>query len=73
MGSDCSTSVEHMPRNREVVGLNPARYWIFSILYPFSSATLIQVPRGDATLLIFSLAVQLEASKLNKHRLSKKS
>ena len=35
LGSGCSTAVERMPRNREVVGSNPAGCWaffLFSIL-----------------------------------------
>ena len=53
-GSGCRTAVECTPHDTEVVGLNPAGYWAFySLLYPISSASLIQVPQGGATLLIF--------------------
>ena len=42
LGCGCSTAVEHMPRNRVIMGSNPAGCWAF-----FSSlrrAFLIQVP-----------------------------
>ena len=55
-GGSCSTAVECMPRNREVVGLIPpggGGCWAFSLFYPPKSASLIQVLRGGATLLIF--------------------
>ena len=66
VGSSCSTVVEHTPYDREIVGSNPAMCWAFSLLYLISSALLIQVPHGGATLLIFlkiCLAVQLEANQ----------
>ena len=67
-----STAVEHTPRNREVVGSNPAGCWAFSLIYPLSSASLIQVPQRGGTLLIFlheiCLAVQFDANKHNKGR-----
>ena len=33
-GSSCSTAIEHMPRDREVVGSNPDGCWaFFSLLF----------------------------------------
>ena len=52
-GSGCSTAEERMPRNREVMGSNPAGCCAFSLLYPLSSAFFIQIPQVGATLLIF--------------------
>ena len=50
----CSTVViECMPRDREVVGSNPTGCWDFPLFYSISSASLILVPRGGETLLIF--------------------
>ena len=67
MGSGCSTAAERTARNREVVGSNPAGCWAFSLIYPLSSASLIQVPQRGATLLIFlqkiCLAMQLETKQ----------
>ena len=54
-GSGCSKVVECTPCNREVVDLNPVGCWAFSLLCPFSSVSLSQVPPGGATLLIFLL------------------
>ena len=49
----CSTVViECMPRDREVVGSNPTGCWDFPLFYTIS-ASLILVPRGGETLLIF--------------------
>ena len=45
MGSGCSTGVEYMPCDGEVVGSTPIGYWTVF----FSSLSC----RGDATLLIF--------------------
>ena len=45
-------AVDHLPRTRVVVGSNPAE--LFSLLYPQSGMSLMQVPRGAAKLLIFS-------------------
>ena len=42
LGSGCSTVVEHMPCDREVMGSNPAGCWAFSLLYLISSASLIR-------------------------------
>ena len=54
LGAGCSAAVEGTPYDREVVGSNTARCWgFYSLLYPISSASLIQVPQGGATLLIF--------------------
>ena len=53
MGSGCSTAVEHTLCDREVVGSYPARCWAFPLLYLISSTSLIQVPHGDATQMIF--------------------
>ena len=39
--------------HREVMGSNPAGCWAFSLFCPLSSASLIKVPQGGATLLIF--------------------
>ena len=52
-GSGCSTAVECTPHDREVVGLNPTGWRLFSLHYPISSASLIQVPQAGATLMIF--------------------
>ena len=52
-GSGCSTAVECTPHIREVMGSNPAGFRAFSLLYPLSNSSLIQVPQGSATLLIF--------------------
>ena len=38
----CSTAVEQMPHYREVMGLNQARSWAFSLLYLTISAPLIR-------------------------------
>ena len=51
--SGCCTAVERMPCNREVMGSNPAGCWAFSLIYPLSSASFIQVPLGGAIQLIF--------------------
>ena len=40
-GSGCSTAVEHMPRDREVMSSNPTGCWAFSFLCLISSAFLI--------------------------------
>ena len=58
----CSTAVEHMPRNLEVVGLNPARCWAYFLLffsfllslptYLHKWSDLNQVPQGGATLTV---------------------
>ena len=49
----CSTVViECMPRDRAVVGSNPTGCWDFPLFYT-TSASLILVPRGGETLLIF--------------------
>ena len=49
----------------------------FSLLYPISSATLIQVPHGGATLLIFlskiCLSAQLEAKRAQYPWIEKKT
>ena len=45
-GSGCSTAGEHTPCNREDVGSNAARCWLFSLLYYLGSVSLIQVPQG---------------------------
>ena len=42
LGSGCSTVVEHMPCDREVMGLNTAGCWTFSLLYLISSASFIR-------------------------------
>ena len=42
LGSGCSTVVEDTPRDREIVGLNPAGCGAFSLLYLISSASLIR-------------------------------
>ena len=44
MGSRCSTAVEHMPSNSEVMGLNPVKWGAFFLLYLLSSASIINVP-----------------------------
>ena len=36
----CFTGVEHKPRDREVLGSNPAGYWAFSFLYLISSLSI---------------------------------
>ena len=42
-GSGCSTAVDHTPRDREVLGSNPAECRNFSsILYPINVASLIR-------------------------------
>ena len=38
-GSGCTTEVEHMPHDREVMGLNPTECWAF-----FSSLSYQQCP-----------------------------
>ena len=53
-GSGWIRAVERMPRDREVVGLNPPRCWAFlfsSLSYQY--CVLSEVPYGGATLLIF--------------------
>ena len=40
LGSGCSTVVEHTPRYREVVGLNPAWRWAFFYSLSFSVLSL---------------------------------
>ena len=63
--------VDPTPHNQEVVGSNPIRPTLpgtklFSCLSLISSASLIKVPHGGGTLLIFlkvSLAVQLETKQ----------
>ena len=53
-GSGCDTGVEHRPRNREVVGLNPARCWAFFFSFlSYQYWVHTQVPHGGETLLIF--------------------
>ena len=42
-----------MPDNREVMGSNPPSAGLFYLLYPLNGVSLIQVPQGGATLLIF--------------------
>ena len=49
MGSGCSTAVEHTPRNRAEkswVQILPGD-GLFSLLYPLSSASLIQIPQHN--------------------------
>ena len=53
----CSTVVEHMPHNQEVVHLSPARCWAFFLLLSFSTflhqwSVLNQVPQGGASLIV---------------------
>ena len=46
LGSDCRTSVEHTPRDKEVVGSNPAGCWaFFSLLFrfPFSVSLSLSI------------------------------
>ena len=71
----CSSSGQQLKHSGEALacGAKLLRLWarilpgagLFSFLYPISSASLIQVPHRDATLLIFikkiCLAKQLEA------------
>ena len=52
LGSSCSTAIEHMLHDREVMGSNPVGCWVFSSL-PYQWCILNQVPHGGATLLIF--------------------
>ena len=42
LGSDCSTEAEHMDLDWEVVGLNPAGCWFFTLLYPIFGMSLIR-------------------------------
>ena len=51
VGSGCSTMVERTPHDSEV----PSRRVLgfFFLVSPISSASIIQVPHGDATQLIF--------------------
>ena len=41
-GSCCSTVVEHMTRDRKIVGSNPAGCWASSFLYLISGVSLIR-------------------------------
>ena len=63
LGSGCSK----VPYDRDVVGSNPIGCWLLSLLYPNSSASLIQVPHGGAAQLIFilkmCLAIQFEVNQ----------
>ena len=64
VGSGCIKALERMPHDREVMGLNPAGGWAFIFSYlPYQMRILYQVPRRGATLLIFLLAIQLEAKQ----------
>ena len=42
LGSGCSTAVEHMACDREVMGSNPTGCWAFSLLYLISGVSLIR-------------------------------
>ena len=54
LGSGCGTSVEHTPRDRVVVGSNPAGCWAFFFSsLSYQECVLNQVPHGGATLLIY--------------------
>ena len=54
LGHGCSTAVDHMPRNQEVVGVDAAGYWAFFLLsFPTflqQWSVLNQVPQGGASL-----------------------
>ena len=67
-GSGCSTTVERTSSKQRGRGFESCRVLcFFSFLYPLSSASLIQVPQGGETLIIFlqklCLAVQLGAKQ----------
>ena len=53
VGAGCGTAVEHTPRDKDVMGLNPAGCWafLFSSL-SYQQSVLNQVPPGGSTLLI---------------------
>ena len=57
-GSGCSTMVEHMPAEQNSRGIGIESHQVMGLLsfllYPISSASLVQVPNGGATLLIFT-------------------
>ena len=40
-GCGWSTAVEHILRNKKVMGSNPTRYWAYSLFYPISGVSLI--------------------------------
>ena len=71
--SGCSTAVEHMPHNREIMVLIPVRFWAFLSFYP-QLCVLELLPQWGAALLFFllKLAVQLGQNKqfgiLNKYK-----
>ena len=69
VASGCSTAVEHMPQDREIVCSNPSGSGAFFASLSYQKLIVNQVPHGGASLLIFlfkkytCLAVQLEAKQ----------
>ena len=53
VGAGCGAVVEHTPRDKDVIGLNPAGCWafLFSSLF-YQRSVLNKVSHGGATLLI---------------------
>ena len=41
-GIGCCTAVEHVSRDREIMGSNPFGCWAFSLLYLISSVSIIR-------------------------------